>query len=388
MIDRTYFHPVYLDLYWRMIAERQRIWQRREEGMVPPWTLDPILAREFITNMYRELDPGTVYAVDTILAADVEPVDKLFNLCIYRLMGSRESSHRAIGVVELKTFNSKRARKAWAEMEESPFGEAYRTASYSEQGGGDKVENVALLFKAMKTTLPPVWEAVTEATELRHVYDALNGMQGFGEFLAYQIMVDLLYPAPEEPLIPFTQDDWAMAGPGARKGIWRLMKPGMKPSSLLEVMTWLRDHQEDEFNRLDIQPVWMKDSDGEDVPLSLCNIQSTLCEFFKYARIWDGTLRQSRLYRYAVGLDGTLTEPPLTFDRPANLDEPMRDEGSAILEDPVDTYKENEDTVFGEEVVRTDTIEANAITSMNIVGDVITVQIISSKAIRAVHLEF
>ena len=320
-VDRTYFHKTYLDLYWGMIAERMRIYYRRQEGLAPPWTLDPILRSEFITNMYRELDPGTEYLIDNILAfSEEKPEDKLLNVFIYRLMGSRESTHIAIGFQRCAEYNAREVRRILKEQD-APFGEAYRTASYVDMGSKDKITNVSRLFAKLAEDVPVLWQAISNALKLEDVYIVLEGVKGFGDFLAYQIMVDLLYPAPEQPLVPFTQNDWAKAGPGARRGAWKLMKPGMKPGSILDVMRWLHEHQRSEFERLGIEMLWMKDDEGNDVELSLCNIQSTLCEFFKYTRIWDGTLKYARKYNPGVPLNGTLTEPPLTFTRPLGMDE-------------------------------------------------------------------
>ena len=67
-------------------------------------------------------------------------------------------------------------------------------------------------------------------------------MKGFGEFLAHQIVVDLLYqPKVEDssPIVPFGENEFAKAGPGARKGIWVLMNSDIKPANLIIVMQWL-----------------------------------------------------------------------------------------------------------------------------------------------------
>src|ERR1051325_3471911 len=63
---REFFEPVMLDLFYQLVTERQLIWVRRQDGSPPPWTNDPILRTEFITNMYRELDPGTQYLREKI----------------------------------------------------------------------------------------------------------------------------------------------------------------------------------------------------------------------------------------------------------------------------------------------------------------------------------
>lgn len=318
--DRSYFDPIALDLFYCMVTERMRIYWRREEGAPPPWTMDPILRTEFITNVYRELDPGTQYVINDILVYEEESFeDKLLNVMMYRLMGSRETTHQHIGFQRVSEWDKSQVEadlKALRDGGGLPFGEAYRTAAYSDMGSKDKVENVVMLFDTIVKNLESNVAQIRNAVALREVFDVLNGIRGFGEFLAYQIMVDLLYPAPEEPLIPFTQEEWVMAGPGARRGIWRLMKEGMKPSSLLDVMVWLRDHQDEEFARLGLDFQAMKDADGNPVPISLCNIQSCLCEFFKYTRIWDGKSNWVRKYPYGVALVNPFNEPAVTFPRP------------------------------------------------------------------------
>ena len=319
MFDESYFEPTFRDLFWQMITERMRVYWRRLEGMPPPWTNDPILRTEFITNVYRELDPGTQHIMTTVLQTEESVEDKVFNVMVYRLLGSRIETQKELGFLNhdrpLLVEYIEQTLKGIKERGTAPFGDAYRTAAYTDMGTKDKITNVARLCGQLASQVPQVWAELQVAINPEAAFKILNGIKGFGEFLAYQIMVDYLYPAPFDPILPFDQETWVMAGPGARRGLWQLLRPGMKPNSLLEVMKWLRDNQFSEFERLGLEFPYLRDEtkDGSPIiPISLCNVQSCLCEFFKYSRIWTGQLPYARKYNYQERLVNQLDELPVT----------------------------------------------------------------------------
>lgn len=290
-VSVEHFEPETYDLYWRFVAERQRVYARRVNGASWPWTQDPILQAEFITNMYRELDPGTQYVMSAILDNDEDEKDVIFNIMMYRLMGSQESTHRHLGFVHVDEFSVETMLLRLSELpdEHRIFGDAYRVAGYHTEGGASKVENVAKMFQYFAGGMDETVRRVKAARRVREVFEVFMTMKGFGEFLAHQTTVDLLYPrGDEDPIVPFGQDEWAQAGPGARKGIWTLIKEGVQLSNLTQVMEYLRDHQQEEFEARDLQMPYLIDGEGEPVYLSLANIQSTLCEFYKYIRLWRG----------------------------------------------------------------------------------------------------
>lgn len=311
--SREMFDPDMLDLFWRFITERMRIYWRRLEGKPPPWTQDVVMRTEFITNIYRELDPGTTYLRTSVLNQEWEPEAKLLNVMMYRVMGSRIETFEHCGFFENPDELDPEAFEAkLRELRTPVFGEAYRTAAYNDMGTADKLTNVVRLCAELASSRGTTWQELTNALTPQQAYEKLLSMRGFGDFLAYQIYVDLLYPAPLDPLLPFSEEDWSQPGPGARRGIWRLLKPGSKPSTLLDVMKWLRDNQSYEFFRLSLDFPHMKDFDDNPVPISLCNIQSCLCEFYKYTRIWTGEARVVRRYAYDQPLVAILDEAAVT----------------------------------------------------------------------------
>jgi len=299
-IDRKWFDSTRLDLFWWFLFERQTIWRRRwVEKKAPPWTNDPILRTARFTNVYRELDPGTDYLIRNILETSHSDQDKIFNVMVYRLIGRLETFKR-IGFQSVDSFDSSKFEEVLKQVRDvegsSPFSGAYTVCAYSKLGSHDKVENVARLFSALQDRFPNLYARIKKCRRAEEAYNELKSTNGFGRFLSYQVLVDLLYPLNMkngEPLLPFSHDEWAIAGPGARKGIDFLLKDKLAPKEL-DVMRWLRYNQRQEFERVKLSFPYRKDKLGRPIELTLANIQNCLCEYYKYYKIKTGTGRARR----------------------------------------------------------------------------------------------
>lgn len=300
-IDSGSFTATRLDLFWRFVCERQQVWWRRfVEGRPAPWTDDPILRRERFTNIYRELDPGTQYAIERILELDAPRSDKVFNVMMYRLVG-RSDTHASMGFQYLEHFdprNMERCLKKLRAEGKPPFTAAYMVSAYSSMGSSDKIENITKLFSVLHSNFDGFFARLENSGSAAEAHATLSSVYGFGNFLAYQILVDLLYPLQgydNRPLLPFSHDEWASPGPGACRGIRMLLEPDTT-QPLLEVMQWLRENQHSEFARLDLVFPYLKDEHAKEIPISLANIQNSLCEYHKYVKIGDGTGRGRRKF--------------------------------------------------------------------------------------------
>lgn len=291
-----------LDLFWQFVCERQWVWYRRVlQGFPPPWTDDPTLQSERFTNIYRQLDPGTQYVIRQILEIDAPRPDKMFNVMLYRLIG-RADTHAALGFQFLETFDPSHMEHCLKMVRRSgkrPFTAAYMVSAYSSLGSSDKIENIARLFGALHANFADLFDRVDQCATAADVHAILSSAYGFGNFLAYQVLVDLMYPLRcngDRGFLPYTQDDWASPGPGARRGIEMLLQPGATRQDL-EVMRWLRDHQHNEFERLRLDFPYWEEAVGKPIEISLANIQNCLCEFHKYVKIREGTGRGRRKFR-------------------------------------------------------------------------------------------
>jgi len=331
-LTHRHFRGDRLDLFWWFICERQSIWQRRfVQQLLPPWTADQTMQRERFTNVYRELDPGTQYAINEILERDAPKPDKIFNIMLYRLIGRKET-HAAIGFQRLTPEATpsalwrdpqagtlfdpqalERRLKYIRDVEKkSPFTAAYMVSAYTQMGSRDKIVNVVRLFDKLYRSFDTLYARIQACRSSAEVHALLCAVDGFGNFLAYQVLVDLLYPLRiygNAPLLPYTHDDWASAGPGAQRGIAMLLKEGVQAEHL-EVMRWLRYNQQAEFARLGLDFPYLRDDRGQPVEISLANIQNCLCEFHKYVKISEGTGRGRRKYQTAGAAAGGHRPPP------------------------------------------------------------------------------
>lgn len=302
MLDHKDFDIEKLNLFWWFVFERQNIWYKRFVQKVKfPWTKDYIMQNERFTNVYRELDPGTQYAINKILEIDAPKPDKIFNIMIYRLIG-RSETHAAIGFQELSKFNPKILKsklKYIRDVENKKvFTAAYMVGGYSKMGSKDKIVNITRLFTNLHNIFYSIYEKINACKSSEEVYKVICSLYGFGNFLSYQILVDLLYPLKiynYRGLLPYSNNDWASAGPGAKRGIIMLLKRGVK-ANYLEVMRWLNENQHNEFERLNSKFCYIKDFNGSQLDISLANIQNCLCEFHKYIKISNGTGRGRRKF--------------------------------------------------------------------------------------------
>lgn len=96
-----------------------------------------------------------------------------------------------------------------------------------------------------------------------------------GDFLAYQFVTDLNYST----LSDFAEDEFVVAGPGARDGI-RKCFPDLPLDMANEAIRAVFLAQEGEFRSRDLkfQTLWGR-------PLQLIDCQSLFCEVDKYSRV-------------------------------------------------------------------------------------------------------
>lgn len=298
MKDKMVFRVEELDRFWNFIAERQAIWHRRfVEASPQPWTKDLILQKNKFTNIYRELDPGTRYAMTQILEKEAPRPDRVFNIMMYRLMCSIPT-YGGFGFHLLSEFEEHKFNNhLWSiyDSGEPVFGNAYLISPYSSMGSDLKYENVSRLFGQIHQDFEGFFRRLDSAPTMEKAFNVIHGMYGFGPFLAYQVLVDLLYPLQVEGgkgILPFSHNDWARLGPGAMRGFARLSSSQER----LKGLKWLRRSQREEFDRLGIRFPFLLDDNGNRIELTLANLQNCLCEFHKYRSIQDGTGKAQRLF--------------------------------------------------------------------------------------------
>lgn len=281
------------DEFFRFAYERQAAWHRRVvEGRPAPWTDDPILRANRFTNVHRELDRGTRFLQAEILDRRALPADRFWNTMIYRLWNKIETWEECVGWVDLdewvdRSYDIFVRLEARRRRDDRLFTGAHQPLRVSGRG---ETPLQRLYYLTRDEWLPDfhrAWPTLENAARLEEVQRVLGSFRGFADFRSYQLALDLTLIRPD-----ISTDDWALAGPGAKKGL-KIVFPWARSASALEAMHLLRGHQEAAFERLEID--WSSVAWPERPRMNLMDIEHTLCEFSKYIGMRDHGRRGRRL---------------------------------------------------------------------------------------------
>jgi hypothetical protein len=296
-----------LDAFWNFIVERQSIYHRRVVlGEPQPWTKDPVLKQYFFTNVYRELDKGTVFLIRNLLKLR-DDKDLLFAIMVYRLFNDIDTFRFLMlrcKMTRYGTWDWERASRylnAYENHGSRVFTDAFTVTGVKFGGFPDKIRNICWLVGNLQRQTPALLTAVKSANSLKRVWQIFNDTQGFGRFLAYELAIDVNYSR----LIEFSENDWVNAGPGCKRGIQWIW--GERNSSVKweDYIAYLQIRQQQFISGIDRYDEWLGVYPG--YPLTLRSIEHSLCEFQKYARVKyhtnpDGTPTRSATRKYVLAV--------------------------------------------------------------------------------------
>jgi hypothetical protein len=272
---------VVFDTYWRFAAERLAMFYRRYTNPNGPWTSDPILSTYRFTNAYRAADRVSQYLIREVQARPDRPrtpSEIFFRTMLFKIFNridTWEAIEKLLGPIEWNRTDPAKIDNALESMRAQ--GRKIYSAAYIMPapafGYPRKHSNhIALLVKMMDDRVP---ERVRQAPSLRSVYEIILRYPGIGPFLAFQYTIDLNYSA----LLDFEEREFVVAGPGALDGISKCFSEtgGLSAD---EVIYWMTDQQENEFNRLGLV---FRGLFGR--RLQPIDCQNLFCEISKYARV-------------------------------------------------------------------------------------------------------
>lgn len=270
------------DLYWRFAAERQAIYFRRLEGTEPPWTDDPILRTYKFTNAYRASDRVSQYLIRRVIYDDrysSAPAEIVFRTILFKMFNK---------VSTWELLEAQLGPQSWQSFD----ADAYDHVLGSAMAGGSRLYSAAYI-------VPPV---ALDRTKVKHrghlklidlimrgsfvsdlersqslnaVFHLLKQFPSLGDFLAFQLAIDLNY----SPVIDHEEASFVVAGPGARDGLAKMFvdAASVPPEDLIAMMA---ERQDVEFERLGLtfRSLWGR-------PLQLIDCQNLFCEISKYTRV-------------------------------------------------------------------------------------------------------
>jgi hypothetical protein len=275
--------------YWRLAAERQRIFLRRAFGARAPWTDDAILREYKFCNAYRASDRVSQFLIrDVIYRGDFAADDLLMRIILFRLFSKNETwvaLEGELGPVTRAALKGQRLARTLERLQaEGPiYTSAFILCANNAFGHSRKhlnhIELVRTMFRRPRLPL-----ALARARSLADVYEALLRYPLIGPFMAYQLAIDINY----SPLVDFDEDEFTVPGPGAERGI-RKVFPAARRRDMPEIIHWITANQESEATRLGIE---LPTLFGRQLHAIDC--QGLFCEVDKYSRVAFPELKSNR----------------------------------------------------------------------------------------------
>jgi len=267
--------------FWKFAAERQEIFFRKLNNQPPPWTDDPILREFKFTNAYRASDRVSQYLIrNVIYRGDQDRIEVFFRTVLFKVFNRidtwellesnlDEVSHRAYSYRKynkILTDAIKRKRKIFSGAYIMPSG----SGKFKDKR---KHRSYLKLLNLMVNERVP--ERISDSKSLQDCFYILRSYPMIGDFLAYQLTIDLNY----SDMMDFQESDFVVPGPGSLDGIRKCFESlgGLNESDLIKHITEI---QFEEFKRfeVDFKTLWGR-------PLKLIDCQNLFCEISKYARL-------------------------------------------------------------------------------------------------------
>ncbi len=170
-----------------------------------------------------------------------------------------------------------------AQKKESIYNDAYISCATKYFGYEKKHDNhLALIEKMFK--IDKIQEKIIKSKTMKEAFEILKSYPLIGDFMAYQLITDINY----SDVTDFKEDEFTVAGPGAKRGIDKcfLDKGKMKYE---DIIRYMYENQEHEFKRLSLD--FKKIGNRK---LQLIDCQNIFCELDKYLRERKPDIKSNR----------------------------------------------------------------------------------------------
>jgi hypothetical protein len=268
--------------------ERHSIWLKRhvlEEEK--PWTEDLILRTYKFTNVFRQLDKGTVVLTEILRGqSDLNLI--FFNIAWYRLFNYYVHANE-LGFVEHYRQVEEYILNL-AKHDKRIFTSAWMTTGVMRE---DKHITYLRATKEAWDNRAKFTELILGCLSLEKACQILTELYMVGKFMAYELACDMRFT----PLLDKATDvcTWTNMGPGAQRGLRRLGYPHKNQSEGCCSMVGLYSKIVDGDCRSLISDCIVMNSDEANMerdrapwPFELREIEHNLCEMDKYMRVKTG----------------------------------------------------------------------------------------------------
>jgi hypothetical protein len=247
------------------VRARHDVWEARQAGLPQPWTDEPVVATRKFTNVFRVLDPGSQFVLTDLLEPGISGEEFVMRCFLYRHTGRVDAWQYlalALGRYPLDGDfeDALEAFQQWRSAGHPVFTGAYLVYPQSATPGTDKLVSIVRLTQRLRDdgTFKDFVRAKTQAER----FATLRRNKGVADFMSMQVLTDYGYGTE------FREDDFVVAGPGARKGAAAL---GLRPE---DAVLWAATA---------IRSMPNPPTIAGRLP-SYMDAQNTLCEFSKWVR--------------------------------------------------------------------------------------------------------
>lgn len=266
------------DLFWEYAAKRQQIYWRQLAGQIDNLTDDPILANYRFTNNYRAADRVSQYLINRVQDDQrwnwPETFARTLLFKLFNRIDTWESLTNSLGEIRLADLMSERVDSVLGKLAAvRPIYNPAYIMPPPQIFAGQKFKRHLDLLRLMVND--GAGQKVKAAPSMRAAFGILSSYPSIGDFLAYQFIIDLNYSSR----LDFSEDEFVIAGPGARRGLRKCFDYGSKADEP-HLIRWLARQQDAEFakRQLPWRNLWGR-------PLQLIDIQNICCELDKYTRL-------------------------------------------------------------------------------------------------------
>jgi len=274
--------------YW-WINERHRIYLNKLYERPWPWTKDEIMQTYKFTNVFRELDAETVKFHDRIDSLNLMQADKLYHMILFRAFNRAETYDM---LTRGKTTHHTPAKMKRILHRNADKGKKIFTGAYIITNAGRSDSKIDIMCDALGVQWRgrrKIYEEMMTDGTMQGCTKILTAYPMQGPFTAYEVICDMRY---QEGMLWNAPDrkKWANLGPGARRGINRIVSGKKKPN----VYRTTEEYIEFMVEMLKTSPKYR----GKHVPpLEMREIEHSLCEFDKWLRVHNNEGRPRSLYR-------------------------------------------------------------------------------------------
>jgi len=267
-------------LFWYWISERHRIYLNRQAGGPKPWTQDPIFQQYKFVNVFRRLDRTTKWLIENFLEPHKsdDPALLAFNICWFRCFNRWETGQLLGWQTEWDED------LIWEKLVSANFPVFTGAYIIHSEPGESKLGSMIEVADDLSAIRQNIVQLSKDTNSMKDVWRLLQAVRHIGQFMAYQMVLDMMYT----PLLENAPDrkTWTCTGPGALRGLRRLDSAATMEDSLAQMQN-LQRRSSVELRKITATHV---------PPLDIHDIEFCLCELDKYCRVKFGEGRPRSTY--------------------------------------------------------------------------------------------